>query len=87
MPTQAKKDGNKRYRARILAGLECDMGTPEHTRAVEYCNKQRKYAADSARRAYHEDDALREQKRRVCRERYYYDDPDRFVTAIRRLFR
>jgi len=87
MPSVAKREGNRRYKERVLAGLHAEFGSPEHQRAVAYLEKQRGYSAKSNRKAYHEDDQLREAKKETCRLRAYYtDSSDKFLTAIRRLF-
>ena len=87
MTSEAQKRANMKYRARILAGLDSHMGSPEHERAVAFSDRMRGYAAKSARNRYASDPEFAEQKRETCRLAAYYNNDDgKYLLAIRRLF-
>jgi hypothetical protein len=87
MTSEAQKRASAKYRAKILAGLNSDMGSRDHVRAVEFANRLRGYAAKSARNRYENDLDYAEQKRVTCRLAAYYNNDDgKFLLAVRRLF-
>lgn len=87
MVSDAQKRANLKYRAKILSGLDANMGSPEHDRAMELSNRMRAYAAKSGRQRYATDPIFKEQKREACRLAAYYDNSDgKFLLALRKLF-
>ena len=75
--TQALKDAQKRYMAKI-------KGTPQGDKVYE---KLKELNKELFRKKYHEDETFRKNKNEYCKLRkYYLDAEDGALKALRKLF-
>ena len=85
--SEAQKRATQKYIRKILAGLDSQMGSFEHQRAVAYMEKRRGYARRASKKMYDENPEVRQRVLARVKSAYYYDNSDdKFLLAIRRLF-
>jgi len=85
--TDAQKRAMQKYVQNVLAGLDAEMGSPEHQRAVHFMEKRREYARRASKKMYDGNPDSRDRKLNRTKEAYYYNNDDnKFLLAVRRLF-
>lgn len=85
--SEAQKRASQKYIRKVLAGLDSEMGSFEHQRAVAFMEKRREYARRASKKMYDQNLDARQRILARVKSNYYYDESDgKFLLAVRRLF-